>query len=344
MAKIKGICRNEECELCDEIQEVEKSNFVCEKCGKPLMQFGGGSKPSVMKTHGKLFALIGGAVVVIAAIVGAVVALSGSKTPNSIDLNTAQITLKEGESKTLEVLQLKEEKYKGLQLKWEAQSEENTNAIEVSQDGKVTALHKGKAKVTVCLADKEEVSASCDVVVEPKPGPEPPQTTQLVAVKPATASLKVGETLKLEPLLEPANATATIVWTSANSAVASVASDGTVTGVKAGTTTITGTLNDKQVTVTVTVTEDKKTGRTTDGGGTTVPPGPKVPYGKYQGPANGNGGVITVTRSYSLDLRTGTGEAIELQPGDKIQNTRFKNGDLREGVWVHGSQRMHFNR
>lgn len=77
---------------------------------------------------------------------------------------------------------------------------------------------------------------------------------------------------------------------------------------------------------------------------TPTPAGPKVSYGKYQGPVNGMGGVITVTRSYSLDLRTGTGESIDLQPGDQIQNTRFKDGDLREGVWVHGSERKHFNR
>jgi len=39
MAKVKGICRNYD--NCDkaaekEIQEVEKTNFVCEECGKPL--------------------------------------------------------------------------------------------------------------------------------------------------------------------------------------------------------------------------------------------------------------------------------------------------------------------
>lgn len=58
MAKMKGLCRNEECELCDQIQEVEKSNFVCEKCGKPLMPFGGGSTADGwLKQHGKQLAV-----------------------------------------------------------------------------------------------------------------------------------------------------------------------------------------------------------------------------------------------------------------------------------------------
>lgn len=91
MAKIKGICRNEECELCDEIQEVEKSNFVCEKCGKPLMQFGGGPKPSVLKTRGKLFALIGGAVVVVAAVAGGIFAFSGNDTPKDTETDTTVV-------------------------------------------------------------------------------------------------------------------------------------------------------------------------------------------------------------------------------------------------------------
>jgi len=67
MAKMKGICRNEECEHCDEIMEAEKSNFVCEYCGKPLIPFGG--KPTGgdggRKPNGKLIGIIAAAVVVL---------------------------------------------------------------------------------------------------------------------------------------------------------------------------------------------------------------------------------------------------------------------------------------
>ncbi len=72
MALQKGICKNfGECDLADqkEIQEVEKTNFVCEECGKPLFPVdakptgpGGGSS--------KLKMIIGGAVAAVVLIGG----------------------------------------------------------------------------------------------------------------------------------------------------------------------------------------------------------------------------------------------------------------------------------
>ena len=75
MAKIKGICRNEDCEMCDQIQEAEKSNFKCEKCGKDLIPFGNKiSDPKGPNT--KLIGIIAGAVAVLA-IIGGIIAFSG---------------------------------------------------------------------------------------------------------------------------------------------------------------------------------------------------------------------------------------------------------------------------
>lgn len=72
--------------------------------------------------------------------------------------------------------------------------------------------------------------------------------------------------------------------------------------------------------------------------------GPKVSFGSYSGPANGMGGEISVTKSYSLDLRKGDGSSLDLQPGDKIRNTRFQNGELKQGVWVHNGEAQFFSR
>lgn len=64
MALIKGICKNfGECDHADnkEVQEAEKTNFVCEECGKPLYPVekvtpgGGGGDPGINK---KLIAII----------------------------------------------------------------------------------------------------------------------------------------------------------------------------------------------------------------------------------------------------------------------------------------------
>lgn len=70
---------------------------------------------------------------------------------------------------------------------------------------------------------------------------------------------------------------------------------------------------------------------------------PKVSFGKYEGPADGLGGTITVTKPYALDLHD-DGEPLQLSPGDEIQQTKFTNGELRGGVWVHSGSRRSFTR
>ena len=76
MAKIKGMCRNEDCEMCDQIQEAEKSNFKCEKCGKDLIPFGNKTSKPGGGPNKRLIAIIAG-VVVIAAIIGCFFAFGG---------------------------------------------------------------------------------------------------------------------------------------------------------------------------------------------------------------------------------------------------------------------------
>lgn len=77
MAKIQGVCHNYD--GCDKaagkiVQEAEKSNFVCEECGKPLYPIKKGPKPT---GNGKriaiLIAIFGGAALVIGGIVYGIV-------------------------------------------------------------------------------------------------------------------------------------------------------------------------------------------------------------------------------------------------------------------------------
>ena len=76
MTKIKGMCRNEDCEMCDQIQEAEKSNFKCEKCGKDLIPFGNKTSEPGGGLNKKLIGIIAG-VVVLLAIIGCIIAFSG---------------------------------------------------------------------------------------------------------------------------------------------------------------------------------------------------------------------------------------------------------------------------
>ena len=74
MAKIKGVCHNYDgCDKAAEkvVQEADKSNFVCEECGKPLYPVkNGGKKPAGDgRRIGILIAIFGGAALVIGGIV-----------------------------------------------------------------------------------------------------------------------------------------------------------------------------------------------------------------------------------------------------------------------------------
>ena len=73
MTKIKGMCRNEDCEMCDQIQEAEKSNFKCEKCGKDLIPFGNKTSEPGGGLNKKLIGIIAGALEVVVDLVGSII-------------------------------------------------------------------------------------------------------------------------------------------------------------------------------------------------------------------------------------------------------------------------------
>lgn len=62
-----------------------------------------------------------------------------------------------------------------------------------------------------------------------------------VEVTPATASIKVGDTTSLTAAVAPPNASQAVTWASGTPAVATVDSEGVVTGVSEGSATITAT-------------------------------------------------------------------------------------------------------
>ena len=77
---------------------------------------------------------------------------------------------------------------------------------------------------------------------------------QAISVSPTTASIAVGAAETLTATVTPSTFT-DVSWTSGNESVATVSAAGVVTGVSAGTATITATAGGKTATCTVTVTE-----------------------------------------------------------------------------------------
>jgi len=130
-----------------------------------------------------------------------------------------------------------------------------------------------------------------------------PQVTQPVKVtgvtldKP-TASVEAGKTVTLTHTLAPANATnKNVTWTSSDPSVATVSSSGVVTGVKAGTATITVTTADGGFKASCVVT-------VTAGGGTT--PGGDTPGGSG-GHSGGGGGGGASASTISISTTGGRG-------------------------------------
>ena len=112
----------------------------------------------------------------------------------------------------------------------------NTSIATVSSDGVVTAAGSGTCKITAAPTDGSKVTASCDVTVNIK-------TTGMKLDK-TNYTFNKAETIKINPVITPSKASKKLTWTSSNTKVAIVSSDGKVTPVGKGTCKITATTTD----------------------------------------------------------------------------------------------------
>ena len=112
----------------------------------------------------------------------------------------------------------------------------NTSIATVSSDGVVTAVGSGTCRITAAPTDGSKVTASCDVTVDIK-------TTGMKLDK-TNYTFNKAETIKINPVITPSKASKKLTWTSSNTKVAIVSSDGKVTPVGKGTCKITATTTD----------------------------------------------------------------------------------------------------
>ena len=112
----------------------------------------------------------------------------------------------------------------------------NTSIATVSSDGVVTAVGSGTCKITAAPTDGSKVTASCDVTVDIK-------TTGMKLDK-TNYTFNKAETIKINPVITPSKASKKLTWTSSNTKVAIVSSDGKVTPVGKGTCKIIATTTD----------------------------------------------------------------------------------------------------
>lgn len=123
----------------------------------------------------------------------------------------------------------------------------NTKIATVS-NGVVKGVKAGRVIITAKTTDGSNISATCTVTVKQ------PVTSISLSKK---ATMYTGKKLTLKAKVNPANASnKALTWKSSNTKIAKVASNGVVTGVKAGTVKIIATAKDgsrKSATCTVTV-------------------------------------------------------------------------------------------
>ena len=131
---------------------------------------------------------------------------------------------------------------------------DKTDIATVDENGKVTAVKAGVAKITVTTEDGKK-TATCTITVK-----EDKVAVTGVKLSSTSLSLTEGDSYQLKATVSPINATnQNVTWKSSNSNVADVDQEGLVAAVKAGTATITVTTEDgnKTATCTVTVKADK---------------------------------------------------------------------------------------
>src|SRR5947208_271772 len=124
----------------------------------------------------------------------------------------------------------------------------NAAVATVSVSGLVTGVAAGSATIT---ATSEGQSGTCALTVTNVP-------VASMTVSPATATVTIGTTTQLTATPKDANGTAlsgrAVTWVTSNAAVATVSASGLVTGVAAGSATITATSEGQSGTSAITVT------------------------------------------------------------------------------------------
>ena len=164
----------------------------------------------------------------------------------SLAFGKAEVELNVGDVVLLEVSATPENA--NYELVWSSSDEQ----VAVVEDGEVTALSAGKAEITAGCGD---ISATCTVTVTDGQGTVPGTSVENVIVEPTEAEVQIGETLELTVRVEPEDAEyESIEWASSDTGVATVDSEGVVTGVAVGTAEITAMVDGKAASSRISVT------------------------------------------------------------------------------------------
>ncbi|WP_172916778.1 Ig-like domain-containing protein [Capnocytophaga canis] len=167
----------------------------------------------------------------------------------SVTLEKNELELTEGDNHKLSVIVLPEDATNA-SVSWESS---NTDVATVDAKGLITALKPGTVEITVTTEDGEK-TAVCKVTVAPRF-----IHVVSVSISPEKLTLIEGDTHSLTTTILPAEATnPKVMWSSADSTIATVNEMGELTALKAGIVTITATSEDGGKTALCEVTVEAK--------------------------------------------------------------------------------------
>ena len=162
---------------------------------------------------------------------------------DEIKLNPTNMSLKVNTSSVIVPI-IKPDEAKNEKLIWESS---DPSIATVDSNGKVTGIKEGKATITVKTKDGKVV-ATCEVTVEPI------QASKIILDN-NKMTLKEKDTGQLTATIVPDNTTdKELIWTTSDPSIATVDSNGKVTGIKEGKATITVKTKDGKVVATCEVT------------------------------------------------------------------------------------------
>ncbi len=169
-----------------------------------------------------------------------------------VTLDKETVTIKEEETETL-VATVTPENATNQNITWSS----NNQSVATVANGVVTGVSEGTATITVTTQDGN-FTDTCVVTVEEKVVTPPTVAVTGVTLNKETVTIKEEGTTTLVATVMPENATnQNVTWSSSDNTIATV-ENGVVTGVSAGTATITVTTQDGSFTDTCVVTVEEK--------------------------------------------------------------------------------------
>ena len=188
----------------------------------------------------------------------------------------------------------------------------NNSIATVDGSGKVTAISTGVVNVTATLSTNTSITDTWTMVVQES---EPIITITNISLS-GDSNLLVGNKTLFTVTFTPSGQTGNVTWSSSNNSIASVATSGLITGVGAGTATITATLtSNPSISATKTIVVTSKPTSVTVSGATSIDVGSTTSLTATVLPTDTIKTVTWISNNTSVATVSSTGVVTALAPG-----------------------------